>query len=679
MQTLTTTQPRQRSAGQKLFLRALGWTVRPQNAQFGNLYYYLFRPFCLYPHTKRDRFFLTLTASISESVAKLTFLVFHPFFFVVKTPDLVGVRLIKWATPYRIGRANMEAMKLEKGVRFQRRLVIFENRVSSRRDSFLTRRFSRRLSVDYSTPRKRNMSSRETLLKKLAPHGQEQLLTFWDELNEEERESLSQQIEKIDFGYLDQLFIHRYDPPAAAALADRAEDPTAFKLSDLRDFDGSEGSTFPQSAVTKLDETTDEITPLKAVAAGEEYLRAHKIAIVVVAGGQGTRLDFPHAKGIFPIGPISQATLFQIHIERIHAMCKKYNTRLPFCIQTSPATHQETIDFFKENNNFGLAPEDVLIFCQGTMPSVDFDSGKVLLANKCEIARSPDGHGGMLAAINSPQPDSPLPTVREKGILTELKNRGVEEIFYFQIDNPIIDICSPEFIGYHVLSKSEFATQVIRKQNPKDRVGNMVMVDGKLHVIEYSDLPDSAGARRKPDGSLAIWAGSIAVHMMNVDLLQKNASFSSSLPFHLAKKKVPHIVLDKEAKDENGAPLFGVKVKPETPNAIKYEKFIFDLLPIAKNPIVVEIEEETCFGPLKNHPREAKDTPKTVREHLTGLYKRWLSHIGVEVVGDAIVEVSPLFANSCTELAQRLKENDMFPADGKITEPVYWSLDSLKK
>lgn len=516
------------------------------------------------------------------------------------------------------------------------------------------------------------MSSKETLLQKLAPFGQEQLLTFWDELTEEEQNSLSQQIEKIDFAALDQLFIHRYDPPAAAALADRAEEPTAFKLSDLRDYDCAEGSTYAQSPAKQLDETTDEITPLKAVAKGEEYLRAGKIGIVVVAGGQGTRLDFPHAKGIFPIGPLSNATLFQIHIERIRAMQRKYNVRLPFCIQTSPATHQETIDFFKENDNFGLNPDDVLIFCQGTMPSVDFDSGKVLLANKAQIARSPDGHGGMLAAINSPQPDSHLPIVREKGILTELKNRGIEELFYFQIDNPIVDICSPEFIGYHVLSKSEFATQVIRKQNPKDRVGNMVMVDGKLYVIEYSDLPDAAGERRKPDGSLAIWAGSIAVHMMNVDLLQKNASYSSSLPYHLAKKKVPFVVLDKEAKDENGAAMFGVKVKPETPNAIKYEKFIFDLLPIAKNPIVVEIEEETCFGPLKNHPREAKDTPKTVREHLTGLYKRWLGHIGIEVVDPAIVEISPLFANSCTEMVAQLKAKNMIPADGKIVESVYW-------
>ena len=187
------------------------------------------------------------------------------------------------------------------------------------------------------------MSVREKLLQTLAPYGQEQLLSFWDELTDEERDSLRQQIENIDFAELEQLFTHRYDPPAAAALAERAEEPTAFKLSDLRDFDCSENSTHPQSSVTQLDESTNEITPLKAVAVGEKLIREGKIAVVVVAGGQGTRLDFPHPKGVYPIGPISKATLFQIHVERIRAMQNRYDVRLPFFIQTSPPTHQTII------------------------------------------------------------------------------------------------------------------------------------------------------------------------------------------------------------------------------------------------------------------------------------------------------------------------------------------------
>ena len=186
------------------------------------------------------------------------------------------------------------------------------------------------------------MSVRESLLQRLAPFGQEQILTFWDELTADEQNSLREQIEKIDFAELDRLFEHRFDPPAAAALAERAEEPTAFKLSDLRDFDGAADSTFPKSPAASVVKTGDEITPLEAVAKGEEYLRAGKVAVVVVAGGQGTRLDFHHAKGIYPIGAVSEASLFQIHVERIRAMAARYETRIPFCIQTSPATHAET-------------------------------------------------------------------------------------------------------------------------------------------------------------------------------------------------------------------------------------------------------------------------------------------------------------------------------------------------
>ncbi|MBR5759216.1 MAG: UTP--glucose-1-phosphate uridylyltransferase [Thermoguttaceae bacterium] len=523
------------------------------------------------------------------------------------------------------------------------------------------------------------MSVYEELLQKLAPYGQEHLLSFWEELSDEERDSLRQQIDVIDFDLLKDLFVHRSDPSAAAELAYRAEEPsTAYKLSDLRDYDCSKNSPYPQSDAMKLDETTNSITPLKAVSVGEKYLREGKIAVVVVAGGQGTRLGYPYAKGLFRIGPHSHATLFQIHVERILAMQRKYGVRLPFCIQTSPVTHQEIIDFFKENNNFGLHPDDVLVFCQDTMPSVDFDSGKVLLADKAKIARNPNGHGGMLEAINSPQPDSSLSIAREKGVLAELKSRGIEELFYFQIDNPLVDICNPEFIGYHVLNKSDYTLQAIRKNDPKDRVGNIVMIDGRLYIIEYSDLPDEVGARRKSDGTLEIWAGSIAVHMMNVEFLQKNASYSSSLPFHFAKKKVKHVVFDKEAKGENGEPLYGTVIDPDSPNATKYEKFIFDLLPLADNPIVVEIDKETGFAPLKNRSGEKNDTPETVQKHLTGLSSRWLSHLGIKVPDEKSIEISPLFANSCTELADRLKKLEMFPADGIIKESAYWSEDSVK-
>lgn len=508
------------------------------------------------------------------------------------------------------------------------------------------------------------MPLKDELLALVKPHGQEQILTFWDELNEDQQNKLARQIKAMDFDQMDALYVHRFDPPASAALAYRAEEPTSFLLSDQRE------KIVPVDPAPYLKRA--KFSPADAIAAGEAALRSGRLATAVVAGGQGTRLDFLHAKGIFPIAPVSNATLFQIHVERIRAMGRKYGVRIPFCIQTSPATHEETIEFFKENNNFGLDPDDVLIFCQGTMPSVKFEDGKLLMSEKDRVAASPDGHGGFLASINAPQPESNLKTVAEEGILAELERRGIDTIFYFQVDNPLIDICSPEFIGYHLLSGSEFSSQVIRKQNPLDRVGNMVIVDGSLYVIEYSDLPADVGAKRKPDGSLMIWAGSIAVHIMDVGLLRRNASYSESLPFHIAKKKVPYIVLDKEQTSETGEKMFGTKIKPESPNAIKYEKFIFDLLPLAKNPIVVEVDIATCFEPLKNHPNQPKDNPQTVRRQLMALYRRWLNENGIQVAEGVNVEISPLFANSAKELEARLPKLGLIPGKSVITESVYW-------
>lgn len=510
------------------------------------------------------------------------------------------------------------------------------------------------------------MRLKDELLAKLAPYGQEHVLTFWDELTGGQRHSLAAEINQINLEDIHVLFTKRSTPPLSASLIEKAQELTTFRLSDLRErIDGH----------SSWDAGGAGITPQEAIAAGENALRQGKLAVAVVAGGQGTRLDFLHAKGIYPIGPLSGVSLFQIHVERILAMSKKYGVKIPFCIQTSPATHQETIEYFQNNDNFGLASDDVLIFCQGTMPSIDWNTGKLLMSSKWSIARSPDGHGGFLASINAAQKDSSIPTVAREGILAELQRRGIEEIFYFQVDNPVIDICSPEFIGYHLLSGSQFSSQAVRKVDPLERVGNFVMVDGRLYVIEYSDLPKEAGSRRKADGSLFIWAGSIAVHVMNVAFLREKAFYSESMPFHMAKKRIPFVVLDRDAVSESGESLLGTRVKPVDTNGVKFEKFIFDLLPQANNPIVVEVETATGFAPLKNHPRETKDTPAMVRNLLGDLYRQWLRACGVEVEPDVEIEISPLFANSASELAEKLKKTNLVPDSGRIEQSVYWSGD----
>ncbi|MDR1384760.1 MAG: UDPGP type 1 family protein [Planctomycetaceae bacterium] len=461
----------------------------------------------------------------------------------------------------------------------------------------------------------------QSLLEKLTALHQEHLLAHWDSLDSPRRMRLAEQIHAIDFVQLSRLYQERGCLFDVAPLAAKAQEPPAFRL----EHDGNTIGNTVGNAISRQD----------AIQAGRKALSEGQVAVLVVAGGQGTRLGFEHPKGMFPIAPVSGATLFQIHFEKVLARSRQYGNPIPFCVMTSPATHEETVDYVAENRRFGLAEADVITFCQGTMPAVSLADGKTLLAAPDQIALSPDGHGGMLAAL------------KNNGVLKELSARGIRRLFYFQVDNPLVDIANEEFLGYHILAESELTSQVIRKQSPHDRVGNIVSVDGRLHVIEYSDLPDAVAERRKPDGSLEIWAGSIAVHVMNLDFLERQADNAAALPFHVAKKKTPFVTPQ------------GDLIKPSEPNAIKFERFIFDLLPSANNAAVVEVDSKRHFAPLKNASGSPSDSPETVRKQVSDYYAEWLIKSGATVAPAAKVEVSPLFALSAETFAEKVAKNGM--------------------
>jgi UDP-N-acetylglucosamine/UDP-N-acetylgalactosamine diphosphorylase len=460
---------------------------------------------------------------------------------------------------------------------------------------------------------------KKKLLATLRPFGQEHLLAFWDTLAQKQKTSLSRQIEAIDFTLIRRLYESRDEQGNVHELASRAAPPPAFRL----------------------DASRNPFSPQQAKQRAVEALEAGRLGVVLVAGGQGTRLGFEHPKGMFPIGPLSQKTLFQIHVEKIVAAARRYGVSIPLYLMTSAATHDETVAFFTEHGRFGLPEEDLFIFRQGTMPAVDAATGRVLLDAPDRVAVSPDGHGGMLAAM------------LRSGALDDVERRKIEHLFYFQVDNPLVNIVGQEFVGYHLLAGSELSSQVVAKRDPLERVGNVVQVDGRLMVIEYSDLPDDAARRRNADGSLSIWAGSIAVHVMAVALLRKTADSAAGLPFHIARKKVAYL-------DESGQ-----LKKPSEPNAVKFERFIFDLMPEAKNAIVVEVDPRLAFAPLKNVSGAKDDTPETVRSQLMAFYRGWLRQAGAVVADDTPVEISPLFALDAEELANKL------PAGLATDVPVY--------
>ena len=477
--------------------------------------------------------------------------------------------------------------------------------------------------------------NRRELLALVQPWGQEHLLAFWDELSPVEQNKLAAQLRDIDFAQIARLYRNASaaqasvpsdstsQAPAAedpAALASRAEPPPAIRLGDA-------------NPMFSLDE---------AARRGNAALSAGKLGVVLVAGGQGTRLGFDHPKGLYPIGPVSGATLFQILIEKLVAVGRCHGVRIPLYLMTSPATHEETLAALAEHDRFGLASDDLLVFCQGTMPAVDAATGRLLLEGKGRLALSPDGHGGTLAALV------------KSGALADIQRRGIEQLFYMQVDNPLVQVCDPALIGYHLLADSQLSTQVVAKRTPLDRVGNVVLVDGKLRIIEYSDLPDDAAKARLPDGSLKLWAGNIAVHVFEVAFLARRSLGDGRLPFHIARKKVDHI-------DASGR-----SVEPPTPNAVKFEQFIFDLLPAARNAMVVEVDETTTFAPLKNASGEQRDSPETVQAQMVALHRAWLREAGATIDDHVPVEISPCFALDAAELRGKIE------AGLRVSIPTYF-------
>jgi UDP-N-acetylglucosamine/UDP-N-acetylgalactosamine diphosphorylase len=306
---------------------------------------------------------------------------------------------------------------------------------------------------------------------------------------------------------------------------------------------------------------------------------------------------------------------------------------------TSPATDTETREYFASRSNFGLSSSELYFFQQGTMPSVEQRTGRVILSAPGEVSLSPDGHGGMLAALD------------RVGLITMARQRGIKYLFYFQVDNPLVAVADPEFLGYHALARSELTSQVVAKKDPLEKVGSVVSVDGQLRVIEYSDLPDDLAALTDAEGRPVFWAGSIAVHVFDVDFLQRAAGVEDWLPFHTAHKKVPSI-------DEEGN-----TVTPGEPNAVKFERFIFDLLPHAERAIVVEVDERQAFAPVKNASGAPKDTPETARQAMLAQHGRWLAECGARVGTGVKVEISPKFALDAEELRGKLPPETLLEED----------------
>jgi len=439
-------------------------------------------------------------------------------------------------------------------------------------------------------------------LQALRQAGQEHVLTFYDRLDEGRRDELLGQIEGQDWPRLAELVqthVRREPELHLPGSIEPAPYYPAQPTHDLRD---------------KYEQAREH---------GQELIRAGKVAAFTVAGGQGTRLGWDAPKGTFPATPIKGKPLFQVFAESILKVRRKYNAQVPWYIMTSPANDRATRAFFSDHNYFGLHRGDVMFFPQGTVPSFSLD-GKALLEAPWRLATNPDGHGGSLRALH------------RGGALADMKQRGVEQISYFQVDNPLVRCIDPLFLGLHKLNGAQMSSKMVAKSHAGEKVGAFALIDGKIGVIEYSDLPRELAEARDTDGRLRFIAGSIAIHILEVAFVERLNDGTFTMPYHRAVKKVPHIDL------QTAQP-----VEPQSPNAVKLEMFVFDALRFCERSVVLETIREEEFAPIKN--AQGDDSPQTSRQLQSDRAARWLEAAGVSVPRsngryDAVIEVSPLTA-----------------------------------
>ena len=436
----------------------------------------------------------------------------------------------------------------------------------------------------------------EALKLKLAQFGQEHLLEYWSALNGEEQAKLYKELNNLDLDYLVQSFEKCVSQMNAAGekLDDRMQPLPAEICGSILNLTEKEKSDYEKLAF--------------------EQIASGKMAILLLAGGQGTRLGVNYPKGMYDVGLPSKKCLFQLQAERILKLEQLANQgkdggKITWYIMTSASTVKPTTDFFKKHGYFGLRPENVVVFQQGTLPCFTFD-GKIILNGKSEVARAPDGNGGLYRAL------------REDRILEDMKKRGVEFVQLFCVDNILVRVGDPVFSGYCISKGAECGNKVVPKGFPSESVGVTCKVDGKYQVVEYSEITSKAAELRNADGSLTYSAANICIHFFTRDFLDRVVGeHENDLVHHVAKKKIPFMSE-------------GQLIKPEKPNGIKMEKLVFDVFQFAdENKFAVwECLREDEFAPLKNAPGAKDFTPIDCRNALYALHQKYVRAAGGTIV-----------------------------------------------
>lgn len=428
----------------------------------------------------------------------------------------------------------------------------------------------------------------------LTKYGQEHLLKFYPALSPAEQEDLIDAILKLDFELIESLYHNLVINP----VNQLKESP-------------------PQPLTPRCWDEFEPQTRSQYWDLGLQLIREGKVAAVLVAGGQGTRLGHSGPKGTFNLRLPSGKSLFQLQTQRLLKLADYAEAIIPWYIMTSAENHAETTAFFKENRYFGYPEADLFFFQQDQLPVIDA-AGKILLAEPGKISLGPNGNGGCFLALD------------RSGALADMQRRGVEWVFLYGVDNALVRVCDPGFIGFTVANNYPAASKVVAKNAPEESVGVLCYRNRRPAIVEYTEMPPELTVQRDARGALLFGNANIVTHLFRRDFLAENAG--SSLPYHVAHKKIPTI-------DQDGRP-----VKPDYPNAYKFELFMFDIFPLLSDMAALQVRREEEFAPVKN--KDGNDSPETARKLLLNLHQNWLRSAGVapKLFQNRSIEISPLLS-----------------------------------
>ncbi|CAO1618474.1 unnamed protein product [Parajaminaea phylloscopi] len=450
--------------------------------------------------------------------------------------------------------------------------------------------------------------------------GQEHVFAFWDDLAPEDQGALARQLQALDVDRVNAIYQRAIQgEKEAAALAQQQADlsPPPTQATEQTADDAAKESRFRDIGI--------------------DAVARNQVAVLLLAGGQGTRLGSSDPKGCYDIDLPSHKSLFQLQAERIaklQSLAKQEkgvqsDVVVPWFIMTSGPTRRPTEEYFAKHKYFGLDRSNVVFFEQGTLPCLTME-GKIMLDTPSRVATAPDGNGGLYNALRAP-----LEEGGSDSVVSTLEKRGIKYLHCYGVDNCLVKVGDPVFLGVNISKQVEAGVKTVIKTDPKESVGVVAMKNGKWNVIEYSEIPSElAEARDEQTGGLQFRAANIVNHFYTTDFLsQRVPSFEGQMAYHIARKKIPTV-----------DPTTGDTVKPTTPNGMKLELFIFDVFPFCESLAVHEVLRPREFSPLKNAPNTGSDDPQTSRRDLLALHAKWLRDAGAAIQDGAEIEVSPLLS-----------------------------------